>query len=320
MLRLSPRQMALLRRQAGTRSEALGRPQNFSSTEVIGAAWELFKRHAGLLIGAMIVLGILQAPFAYAPTALIMSQEFLSPSSVEFHVTTLVCSLINQVLRAYLAVGFARMALAIVRGQEPSFGYQFAGKGAGRNIVLSLGMGLFTTVATVLRIVAAGTGISELTFMASGWTVVMLVPLVLVWLAVSQAPYFIVDKDMGLGDAIQASIDATRGKRGEIFLTALLGGLLFVAGAFACGIGVLVTCPIYLMIFPIVYARLTGQDPSYGGYGGFAGGFGASGGPPPAGGFGGPPGGYGGGGYGPPPQGGGYGPPGGGYGGPPQGY
>jgi uncharacterized membrane protein len=301
--------------QAGPLS---GTPQNFSSTEVIGAAWELFKRHAGLLIGAMMVMGLIQAPITYAPTVLFMA-KVLSPLSVEFHVTTLVCSLVNQVVSAYLGVGFARMAIAIVRGQEPSFGYLFAGKGAGRNIVLSLGMGLFTTVATLIRIVAAGTGISEITVVASGWTVVMLVPLVLVWLAVSQAPYFIVDKDMGLGDAVRASIDATRGKRGELFLTALLGGLLFVAGALACGIGVLVTCPIYLMIFPIVYTRLTGQDPSYGGYGGFAGGFGAPGGPPPAGGFGGPPGGYGGGGYGPPSQGGGYGPPGGGYGGP-QGY
>ena len=320
-----PRDGAFASPAAGTLS---GTPQPFGATEVIGAAWEHFKRHAGLLIGATLVMGLIQAPFTYAPTALIMAQV-LSPSSMEFHVTTLVCSLVNQVLSAYLAIGFARMALAIVRGQEPSFGYLFAGKGAGRNIVLTLGVGLITTIAALIRIVAAGTGVPEITFVATGWTLIMFIPLVLVWLAVSQASYFIVDKDMGLGEAIRASIDVTRGKRGEIFLTALLGGLLFVAGAFACGIGVLVTCPVYLMVFPIVYARLTGQDPSYGGYGGGfggygappAGGFGGGGyGAPPAGGFGGPPGGFGGpprgdgGGYGPPPQGGG------GYGGPPQGY
>ena len=302
-----PRDGAFASPAAGIASSA---PQNFAATEVIGAAWELFKRHAGLLIGATLVLGILQAPLTYAPTALFMA-KVLSPASLEFHVTTLVCSLANQVLRAYLGAGFARMALAIVRGQEPSFGYLFAGKGAGRNIVLSLGMGLITTIAALIRIVAAGTGVTELTVVATGWTLVMVVPLILVWLAVSQASYFIVDKDMGLGEAIRASIDVTRGKRGEIFLTALLGGLLFVAGAFACGIGMIVTGPVYLMVFPIVYARLTGQDPSYGGYGGFSDGFGGYG-APPAGGFGG-------GGYGAPPAGGFGGPPGGGFGGPPRG-
>ncbi len=284
-----------------------GTPQYFSSTEVIGAAWEHFKKHAGVLIGATVLMGTLMAPFAYAPTILVMS-KVMSPVSVEFHLATLVCTLITQVMSAYFGIGFARLGLAIVRQQEPSFGYLFAGKGAGGFIVLSLGLGLISLVASLIRVVGAAVEMYELNYVAMGWTVLTLVPLVLLWLAISQASYFMFDKGMGLGESLRASIAVTRGKRVEIFLASLLGGLLFMAGGLACGVGMLVTGPVFMMIFPVIYARLTGQDPNPGG--GFGGGYaqpvyypppgqggGYGGAPPPAGGYGAPPPG----GYGPPP-------------------
>lgn len=288
-----------------------GTPQYFSSTEVIGAAWEHFKKHAGVLIGATVLMGILMAPFAYTPSILVMTRA-VSPISVEFHLTTLVCTLITQVMSAYFSIGFARMGLAIVRHEEPSFGYLFAGKGFGRYLVLSLGLGAISLVAPVIRVVGAAAEVYELNYAAMGWSILSLVPLVLIWLAVSQAHYFMFDKNLGLGEAVRASFAVTKGKRVEIFLASLLGGLLFAAGALACGVGTLVTGPVFMMIFPVIYARLTGQDPNPGG--GFGGGYaqpvyyppqGPGGAPPPAGGYGAPPGGYGGapppGGYGQPP-------------------
>lgn len=283
--------------------EALyGTPQYFSSTEVIGAAWEHFKKHAGLLIGATLAMFFLMAPSAYLPTILMMS-HVLSPISVEFHLTALVCALITQVIGAYFSIGFARLGLAIVRHEEPSFGYLFAGKGFGRYLVLSLGLGSISLVAPVIRVVGAAVEVYDMNYVAMGWTALTLVPIVLIWLAISQAPYFMFDKDLSLGDAVRASIAVTRGKRVEIFLASLLGGLLMVAGGLACGVGMLVTAPLFMMIFPVIYARLTGQDPNPGG--GFGGGYaqpayyppqgqGFGGAPPPAGGYGAPPpGGYG---------------------------
>ena len=231
-----------------------GPAQPFGSTEVIGVAFEHVKRHAGLLIGATLLMGLIRAPITYTPAALILGRV-LSPVDMELQLVTLVCSVLAQVVGAYFATGFARIGLAI-----------------------------------------------------------------------SQTTYFIVDKDLSLGDAVRASVEATRGKRGEIFVATLLGGLLLVAGAFACGLGLLVSVPVFMMIFPVIYARLTGQDPAAtfgnpgGGYGAGPGwGYGG----PPGGGYGGPPGGGSGGpaggGYGGPPAGGYGGPPGGGYSGPPAG-
>jgi hypothetical protein len=188
------------------------------------------------------------------------------------------------------------------------FGDLFVGKGAGRNIGLGLGLGSSTTVPSLVLIVAMLSGDRDLFSIAERIDKVLgvlaLVPNVLLWLAVSQATYFIADKDMSLGDAVRASLAATRGKRTKIFLASLLGGLLFVAGAMACGVGLFVTGPVFLMIYPVIYARLTGQDPAYAGSGGPGGGDAAPGagwgglspplggenGPPPAGGYGAPPG------------------------------
>ncbi len=306
-----------------------GPAQPFGSTEVIGVAFEHVKRHAGVLIGATLLMGLIRAPITYTPAALILGRV-LSPVDTELQLVTLVCSVLAQVVGAYFGAGFARIGLAIVRQQEPSLGLLFTAKGAGRNIVLGLLLGLFGSIGTVIRLVAVAAGVAELTYLANAWMLIALVPFILVWLAISQTTYFIVDKDLSLGDAVRASVEATRGKRGEIFVATLLGGLLLVAGAFACGLGLLVSVPVFMMIFPVIYARLTGQDPAAtfgnpgGGYGagpgwGYGGPPGGGYGGPPGGGYGGPPGGgYGGppgGGYGGPPAG-GYGPPGGGYGGP----
>lgn len=284
-----------------------GSPQPFNASEVVGAAWERFKEHSGFLIGVVVVMGLVRAPFTYAPTALALA-KVISMTGVEFHLLTLVCSLVVQVFAGYLGIGFARIGLAIVRRQAPRFGDLFSGKGAGRNIALTLALGSLTTASSLIRILGVLADVPELHSIASVWMMLTLVPILLAWLAVSQATYFIADKDMSLGDAIRASLAATRGKRAEIFLASLLGGLLFFAGAMACGFGLLVTGPVFMMIFPVIYARLTGQDPAYVGYGGGPGGYSGGGGAPGAG-------------WGaqsPSPYGGGYGPPpAGGYGAPP---
>ncbi len=284
-----------------------GVPQPFAASEVVGAAWERFKENAGLLIGVVVVMGLVRAPFTYAPTALALA-KVISMTGVEFHALTFVCSILVQALAGYLGIGFARIGLAIVRREAPRFGDLFAVKGAGRNIVLALALGSLTTASSLIRLVGALVEVPELQSIASVWMMLTLVPILLVWLAVSQATYFIADKDMSLGDAVRASLAATRGKRAEIFLASLLGGLLFFAGAMACGFGLLVTGPVFMMIFPVIYARLTGQDPAYAGYGGGPGGYSGGGGAPGAS-------------WGaqsPSPYGGGYGPPpGGGYGAPP---
>lgn len=128
-------------------------------------------------------------------------------------------------------------------------------------------LGLGGTVGALLRIgsVAAmeATGIDEIGLLPGVWNMLVIVPFIWLSLAVSLTPFFIVDRDMPLGEALRASLAATHGKRGDIFVASLLGGLVVLAGAAACGIGVAVSYPIFAMMFPVIYMRLTGQDMTY---------------------------------------------------------
>lgn len=279
-----------------------GTPQPFTAPEAIGAAWEHFKKQAGLLIGAAVLFIVPCVVLAYVPTTLMMAQV-VTPNSVEFHGATLAISIIIQILGAYFGVGFARLGLAIVRGEPASFGYLFAGKGFGRFLVLSLILAIPGWLGSGLNIVGAAIDEPVMHIVSLGWSVLWLVPAIFIWLPISQSAYFMFDKDLSIGKAIRASIEVTRGRRLDIFLASLLAGLIGCAGMFACCIGALGTIPLAMMVFPVIYARLTGQDPNPGG--GYGGGYaqpvyyppqgqGFGGAPPPAGGYGSPPpGGYG---------------------------
>ena len=81
-------------------------------------------------------------------------------------------------------------------------------------------------------------------------------------LAYGQAPSLIVDKRLGFFEALRQSASITRGHRANIFVAGLLGMLVFIAGGFACGIGMVVSGPLFYVILAVLYVRLTGQDPN----------------------------------------------------------
>jgi len=59
-------------------------------------------------------------------------------------------------------------------------------------------------------------------------------------------------------DALKASFSTVRAHVGETLLSFLVQGLLVVAGLFACGVGILATGPIALLIQVYTYRRLSG--------------------------------------------------------------
>lgn len=270
-------------------------PQFFSAPSVVASALAHFKENAALLMSAALVWFVPMAMLGYLPVTLV-STSALRPESVGYYGASFGVVVANHVVGAYFGIGFARMGLAIVRGEHPSFGYLFAGKGFGRFLGLSIALAAPGWLGPALDIVGAAIQAPGLHEVASWWGLIWLLPAALVWLPLSQAVYFIFDKDMGAAQAVRASIAATRGKRLGIFLASFLAGLIGVSGVLGCCVGLVATVPLAMMVFPVMYARLTGQDPNADGrayhpsaapssvYQGF------DGPPPPAGGFGATPG------------------------------
>lgn len=270
-----------------------GAPQPWEPGEVIGAAWSKFGASWAVVVFSFLLVTIIGAIPGGIANGIIAGAE-LEPGSSEALGVSLTGSLVGVMVQMLFQGGLYKIWLTAGRGGSPSFG------------------DLFTNMGKVFPIL----GVMFLTGIVIGLGYVFLVvPGVILACGLGFAPYFVVDKNMGPIEAMSASWKAADGHKANIFLAGIMCVGIAIVGCIACYVGLFVAIPLCYLAHVIIYLRLTGQDPAYGGFGGFSGGGFGGGAPPPAGGFGGPPG------YGPP--GGGFGPPGagggGGYGGPPPG-
>jgi hypothetical protein len=234
-------------------------PQHWDATEVIGAAWKKVSANMGMLVGGAFLMGLIMVPFAYAPVVLVLTQV-VAPNSAEYFGMTMVNSLFQAALGAYLTAGMTRVTIEVVRGQSPSFGMLFGGKGFGRAMLLQLLWSGIMLVGTTFSLLGALTETPALSVITIFWYAIIAIPMIFLWVRWSLAPAVFVDTDLGFLAGLRRSSELTQGRRMDIFLAMLLGGLVAGAGVLACGIGALFTVPIYMTILPIIYCRMLGQD------------------------------------------------------------
>jgi uncharacterized membrane protein len=147
-------------------------------------------------------------------------------------------ALIGLFVGSYIAGGITAFSLKVVRGQPVSFGDVFSGgKYFGRMFVGTIGM-----------YIAAGIGF-----------ILCVVPGYIVMLGLSMFAFLIVDQGMAGIDALKKSWEMTKGHKLNIFVFGLLGFLVILAGALACGIGVLlVSYPMLTIGAAYIYEKLKG--------------------------------------------------------------
>ncbi len=247
--------------QAAPPFGANGEPQFWTPTEIVGAAWNRYKNHAGMFIAASVVFALVVLPLPYAPIIL-TATGMVVPNSVEFHTLNLAQSLVFLVVNAYFLAGFTRMCVMAAKGESPTFGTFLAGRGFLGVLAFQLMITLPTLLSAGINLLAVVLETPILPFAAAGINLLSLFGLVFVWLAYGQAPSLIVDKRLGFFEALRQSASITRGQRANIFVAGLLGMLVFAAGACACGIGMVVSGPLFYVILAVLYVRLTGQDPN----------------------------------------------------------
>jgi uncharacterized membrane protein len=300
-------------------AQGAGMPQPWEIGEVISAAFEAFKANWVVLVFAHLLGALLAAVPSLLPLILVLSGA-IDVDSGAYRGIYGACMIVTFTLDVFLYIGLWRISLAAARGERPEFALLFSG---GNRF-----LAMFGTFLLLMLVVGLG------------W-VFLVVPGVILGLGLYMSTLFVVDQNMGPIDAMKASWSATLGHKPRLFVFALLGVGMMIAGYIACLVGVFVVIPILSVASAIIYLRLSGRGapapmyglpaPGFSGGGGYPGqpyapGYGPQGGyggpPGGGGGYGGPPGGAPPGGYGPPggfnPGGGGYGPPG-GVGPPPQG-
>lgn len=288
----------------GPGMQPTGGPMEWEPTEVAGRAWDVVKMHFWPLVGAYFVVYIIQAIVQNIIGRIVGMfigavdpMQFQSIRNVDelmglyqsLLVSTYISIAITLPVQAFFKVGLCKLWLGTSRGSVPNFGDIFSGGSRTLSMLAVL----------VVKMIAVSVGLMLFIF-----------PGVWIALALSQAEFFVVDRNMGAIEAMKASVSATEGQKGKLFLYGIIAFFIICLGFLACCVGFFVAYPVVGIAGAIIFTRLTGTaGPPPGTFPGY-GPMGPMGGPPP--GYGGPPPGYG----GPPP---GYGPPGGGFGGPPGG-
>ncbi len=90
-------------------------------------------------------------------------------------------------------------------------------------------------------------------------TVLFILPGLIVAFMTHFYGYFVVDKQMAPMDAIKASFNLIKENLGPMVIFFLLSLVVLIAGAIACGIGLIVAWPVVIIASGYMYKRLQGE-------------------------------------------------------------
>ncbi len=217
-------------------------PGAYSAPDAISYGWKKFKANPGpLVLGALILMAVViaisilasaiaSAMFVSDPSTMINSetgQVTFSGGSGFFAgiLVNMLVSLFVGLLAQIIVAALVRGALDTVDGKPVSLGGMFAGWDKGAVLIAALIVAVATAIGTLL----------------------CYLPGLVVGFLTSYTMFFIVDKQMSPVDAIKASISFTTGNLGATLLYYVLGVLVAIAGAIACGVGLLVAIPVVLI-------------------------------------------------------------------------
>ena len=170
----------------------------------------------------------------FIPVAAQLILGFIGQVVVGGFIGIFVFEILSWVVGAIAALGIYNVTLQITAGQTPDIGKAFTSDRWGEWFAFSIVFGLMVGIGLALCIIP---GLFVLAFFGL-------------------APFFFLDRGMGIGDALSASREAAgRGYALPVILAIIVG----VLGAIACGIGVLVTAPAAYIAVAFLYRGATNQ-------------------------------------------------------------
>lgn len=205
------------------------------STDVIGQAWEILKPQIGMWIVAMLIYAAVSGAFngiSIAITAIGGDQ----PSAIINVLNTLI-SVAGAIVGFLIAAGLIKMAIHHVRSGQADIAKLFDITDVIAPIIIA---GIVVTLATILGFV------------------LLIIPGVIIALGFSMYTPIIVDQKASAIEAIKRSWETCKPHLGALFLLYLVLGLLNIAGACACGLGLFITFPLTQIAIALTYRNLFG--------------------------------------------------------------
>ena len=193
--------------------------------EALSYGWKKFTENAGPLIAIIAIVAAVQLV------------GFLITRSLQSTAALFLMQLALFVVGQILTIGTYNAALMVTAGQKPSPGEVFKTDRLGDFILMSILSGIAVFVGFILCIV----------------------PGVIVAILLAFAPYYVLERNLGATEALSASYNLIKANFGSVFDLLLVAFVIQIAGAIACGVGLLVTGPVASIMVAFAYRRMNGQ-------------------------------------------------------------
>lgn len=198
--------------------------------DVIGEAWELLKQE----MGPWVIMTLISSAcyFAVSMAIQFIPLAFLDPEEGGAQLASLVLTPLNWAVQAFFEAGLFMAACKQVRGERIEVGDVFAGGNRygpvlGAFVLYALLCGLGFMLCIIPGFIVAG-------------RLMLVMPLV-------------ADGRLRAGEAIHTSWNAFQGKTLDASLFFLVIGLISGLGILLCGVGILITRPLYYLAIALVY-------------------------------------------------------------------
>lgn len=235
----------------------------FEITTSLSRGFELTKRHfLVLFLGLLIYMAISMAvtmPFSIAQTMLQMKDIQSAPPppsdpmeafsyGFRSQMTPLyfISQIVSLAVSSYLIAGCMKIALNVVSGARAEVGQLFS-QGGNFPKVFAL---------SVLYCIPSWIGLGIMAFSLHTGLIVMGVLMILslfLWIRVGFAGYAVVDRNMGLVDALKYSISLTRNNSLRVVGLGIMTILIFILGAIPCFLGLIFIVPMLMVVWTVAY-------------------------------------------------------------------
>ncbi len=233
--------------------------------DVFSRSWQLFKDQMGLCISALLVYMAVQMGISFVNGIIgqlaAMTQGWAAAVVIQF-----ILQVGIWLLNIWFSAGLALFALNVARGpgdlSDVFRGGPFFGRLVLANILVSLiVLGIMLVCCGLPAIIGAvvGQGMNGAVVGSVVGIAIAVVPLIVVSLVVSQFQYLIIDQNVDAAESLRVSYEVTNGNKLLLLILYFLSGLIVVAGALACLIGLLFAVPFVWLIFAVAYLTMTGQ-------------------------------------------------------------
>lgn len=224
--------------------------KNFSIGDIVNESWAIIKKHiwifAATILGFYLVylliyflIGGMGAASGFA----VSRNESLSDAlGAMFSVGAIISFFLMSLVGAIFYLGFYRMALDAADGKNPDL--------SAFSAITSVKKILNLFIANILFAIAFYIGL-----------ILCIVPGLLIIARLQYYIFFIVEQDCNAVEALSNSWNVTKGNTLNLTLLLFVFALINLLGALCCGVGLLVTTPMTIIGFALIYRLFNGGGP-----------------------------------------------------------